>query len=68
MRALPMSNHVQLDADYRLLANHYRPLDEGHMTAEVLRLHQQGLTPRDLATMLQLPLEWCIHVTRRRYL
>lgn len=40
-------------ADYRLLAELFRPRDAEALAREARRLAEQGLTPRDIATALR---------------
>jgi hypothetical protein len=40
--------------DYRRLAELHRPTDEQAIACEIRRLHQQGLTERDIGAALQV--------------
>lgn len=48
-------------AAYALLAQRHRPQEPHVMAAEVRRLHADGLTPRDISTALQLPMDEVIN-------
>lgn len=52
--------------DYRRLAQLHRPTDSAGLARAVHDLLAQGLTPRDAAQALQLPLGWVINVAAAR--
>ena len=48
-------------AEYEALAAVHRPSDPAAMAAEIRRLAASGLTPRDVASALRLPLDLVIN-------
>jgi hypothetical protein len=46
--------------DWRQLADLYRPTDEGAIAAEIRRLYQTGLKPRDISSAMRLDISTVI--------
>jgi hypothetical protein len=44
------------------LANQHRPSDPAALAAEILRLHADGLSARDISTALRLPPDMVITI------
>lgn len=54
-----VSTHIPGALDWRTLAeraDRHRPRDPGVLAAELRRLRSTGLTPRDLASAMRMPL------------